>query len=159
MIRNLLLVDFENVHTFDPSQLGTHFKTIVFMGEHQKNLPADLVARTQKLGGRLEWLRIEGNGHNALDFHIACHLGHVLATEPSLHCTVLSKDKGFDPLLRYLKNNGLECQRVESFKEVAHKKAPPKTAPNPPKKPKNCAKSGSLAVSPKAPLSITHAPN
>jgi len=66
----------------------------------------------------------EGEHLNALDFHIACHLGRVLEKSPQVHCTVLSKDKGFDPLLRQLNKIGLKCQRINSLLELDPKSAP-----------------------------------
>jgi hypothetical protein len=46
---------------------------------------------------------------------IACQLGRVLERSPQLECTVLSKDKGFDPLLRHLSRSGLKCRRIDSL--------------------------------------------
>ena len=72
----------------------------------------------QKFGSRIEWKQVDGNGSNALDFHIAFHLGCVLEKSPQIHCTVLSKDKGFDPLLSYLEKNGFNCKRINSQLEL-----------------------------------------
>ncbi len=36
---------------------------------------------------------------------------------------VLSKDKGFDPLLRHLNKNGLKCKRINSLLELEPKSA------------------------------------
>ena len=60
---------------------------------------------------------------NALDFHIACHLGRVLETARNTSCVVLSKDKGFDPLLRQLNKIGLRCRRINSLLELDPKVA------------------------------------
>jgi hypothetical protein len=114
----LLLIDFENVHQVDFGRLGEEFHIIVFVGASQKSVPIDMVANTQKLGNRVEWCRVEGNGSNALDFHIACQLGRVIETAPGMHCIVLSKDKGFDPLLRHLNKSGLKCRRINSLLEL-----------------------------------------
>jgi hypothetical protein len=51
-------------------------------------------------------------------------LGRVLEKSPHVHCTVLSKDKGFDPLLRQLNKIGLKCQRINSLLELDPKSAP-----------------------------------
>jgi len=123
MMKNLLLVDFENVQKVDLSRLGENFQVIIFVGSSQKNVPIDLVSTAQKLGDRVEWQRVEGNGSNALDFYIACHLGRVIEKSPSLHCVILSKDKGFDPLLKQLNKNGLKCKRINSLLELEPKSA------------------------------------
>ena len=113
--QKLLLVDFENVHQVDLAHLDEHFNAIIFVGLVQKTIPIELVMSAQKLGSRVEWQRVEGNGTNALDFYIACHLGRVLEKSPTQHCIVLSKDKGFDPLLRHLNKSGLKCKRINSL--------------------------------------------
>ena len=124
MTGKLLLVDFENVQQVNLSRLGDITKVIIFVGASQKAVPIELVTSAQKLGARVEWQKVEGNGSNALDFHIACHLGRVLGTSPQLHCIVLSKDKGFDPLLRHLNKTGLKCKRINSMLELDPNSAP-----------------------------------
>ena len=129
MGQKLLLVDFENVQQIDLSQIEEDSNVIIFVGSNQKAIPIDLVASAQKLGSRIDWERVDGNGSNALDFHIACHLGRILEKSPLVHCTVLSKDKGFDPLLRHLNRVGLKCKRINSLIEL-DPKATPKDDPN-----------------------------
>lgn len=124
MTQELLLVDFENVQQLDLSRLEEGCYVIIFVGASQKAIPIELVTSAQKLGPRVEWQKVEGNGSNALDFHIACHLGRVLEKSPQVHCIVLSKDKGFDPLLRQLNKVGLKCKRINSLLELDPKSAP-----------------------------------
>jgi hypothetical protein len=114
----LLLVDFENVQPTDLSGLDDDFNVVIFVGVSQKNVPLSLVTSAQKLGSRVEWQRVSGEGRNALDFFIACHLGRVLERAPGTECVVLSRDKGFDPLLRQLNANGLACRRITSRAEL-----------------------------------------
>lgn len=118
MTSYILLVDFENVQQVDLSKLKDDTSVIIFLGASQKNIPTDIVTSAQKLGNRIEWRQVEGNGSNALDFHIACHLGRILEKTPQVRCIVLSKDKGFDPLLRFLNKNGLKCKRINSLFEL-----------------------------------------
>ena len=123
MSHKLLLVDFENVQQVDLSRLDDNIHVVIFVGSGQKNVPIDLVASAQKFGGRVEWRRVDGKGSNALDFFIACQLGRVIEKPPSPHCIVLSKDKGFDPLLRHLNKNGLKCERINSLLALESKSA------------------------------------
>jgi len=117
LTEELLLVDFENVQQVDLSHVDAATRVVIFHGASQKSVPIDLVSATQSLGKQVEWVKIEGNGKNALDFHIACYLGRILEKEPGSICVVLSKDKGFDPLLKYLNRHGLTCRRIESMLE------------------------------------------
>ncbi len=119
MTNKLLLVDFENVQQVDLSKLDDSYQVIIFVGASQKNIPIDLVTNAQKLGNRIEWKKVEGNGSNALDFHIAMQLGRVLEKTPNQSCIVLSKDKGFDPLIKYLIKAGLKTKRINSLLELS----------------------------------------
>jgi hypothetical protein len=130
MTQKLLLVDFENVQQVDLARLDDSFQIIIFVGAAQKSIPIELVTNAQKLGSRIEWQRVDANGSNALDFFIACQLGRVLERSPQLQCIVLSKDKGFDPLLRHLNKTGLKCKRLNSLLELDPKAAAQPEEPN-----------------------------
>ncbi|NOS96061.1 MAG: hypothetical protein HOP26_06540 [Methylotenera sp.] len=119
MTNKLLLVDYENVQQIDLSKLDDTYQVIIFVGSSQKNIPIDLVSNAQSLGNKVIWQKVEGNGSNALDFHIAMQLGRVLEKTPSQNCIVLSKDKGFDPLIRYLNKVGLKTKRLNSLLELS----------------------------------------
>ncbi len=114
----LLLVDFENVQQLDLCKLDESYQVIIFVGSSQKNIPIDLVRSAQKLGDKIEWRKVDGNGSNALDFYIAMQLGRVLEKTPNKSCIVLSKDKGFDPLIKYLNKVGLKSKRLNSLLEL-----------------------------------------
>jgi hypothetical protein len=105
------------------ARLDDSFQIIIFVGAAQKSIPIELVTKAQKLGSRIEWQRVDATGSNALDFFIACQLGRVLERSPQLQCIVLSKDKGFDPLLRHLNKTGLQCKRLNSLLELDPKAA------------------------------------
>jgi PIN domain-containing protein len=130
MTQKLLLVDFENVQQVDLARLDDSFQIIIFVGAAQKSIPIELVTHAQKLGSRIEWQRVDANGSNALDFFIACQLGRVLERSLQLQCIVLSKDKGFDPLLRHLNKTGLQCKRLNSLLELDPKAAAQPEEPN-----------------------------
>jgi hypothetical protein len=118
MNERVLLVDFENVQTLDLSKLADDFSITIFVGNTQKNIPFELVIGMQRFGERLSWIKIDGNGRNALDFHIAYYLGRMAEKSPTSVFFVLSKDKGFDPLVRYMTAVGLSCRRINSLMEL-----------------------------------------
>jgi len=125
MTDRMLLVDLENVQKIDLSQVPPDTRVMIFYGITQKKLPEELVVQAQPLGARLKWVKISGQGPNALDFHIAYYLGRELANEPALECLILSRDTGFDPLIRHLQD-GHRCRRVGSLKDAF---PAPKAAP------------------------------
>ncbi len=129
----LLLVDFENVQQVELAKLDNSYRVIIFVGADQKSVPFDLVTRAQQLGSRVEWQKITGNGSNALDFFIAFQLGRAFDTLPRPECVVLSRDKGFDPLIRFLNVNGMRCRRISSLAELQHRTHAVAAAPEDPK--------------------------
>ena len=115
MAKHLLLVDYENVPRIDLSVLDDSYAAIVFVGAGQNPPRASKNRATAHRFKRVDFQRISGSGKNALDFHIAFHLGRTFETSRDTVCIVVSRDKGFDPLLLHLNNNGLQCRRIESF--------------------------------------------
>ncbi len=114
----LLLVDFENVQQVELARLDESYRVVIFVGTNQKSVPFELVTKAQQLGSRIEWHKVSGEGRNALDFFIAFYLGRVMDKPHKPECIVLSKDRGFDPLLRYLDENGLKCRRITGLHEL-----------------------------------------
>ncbi|WP_366144243.1 PIN domain-containing protein [Candidatus Accumulibacter sp. ACC012] len=118
MTRKLILVDYENITKIDLSGLDDSYRAIVFVGFKQKPPKALKMTDTPHSFDRVKLQRIEGSGKNALDFHIAFQLGRTMETEPQTECFVLSKDKGFDPLLSHLNKSGLKCNRITCMTEL-----------------------------------------
>jgi hypothetical protein len=101
---NFVLVDFENVQPQDIGLLKDGpFKVKVFLGPNQSKIPISLAASLQSLGENAEYIVLETAGNNALDFHLAYYIGVLSAAEPTAFFHVISKDTGFDSLLKHLK--------------------------------------------------------
>lgn len=129
MNQKLILVDYENIQKIDLSVLDDSYRAIIFVGATQNPPKASRNKATSHHFSRVDFHKIEGTGKNALDFHIACQLGRTIETKPQTECFVLSRDKGFDPLLSHLNKNGLNCRRVVSVEELLIVPAPvPKEA-------------------------------
>ncbi len=117
MNNQVLFVDLENVQKVDLKHVPADARVMIFYGITQKKLPEELVVQAQPLGSRLKWIKISGQGPNALDFHIAYYLGQELAGSPKSACAILSRDTGFDPLIRHLQALGHDCERISSLKD------------------------------------------
>ncbi len=121
--KSILLVDYENVQNIDLSVIQEQDIDIkIFVGQSQNKIPIELVQSTQKFGQRVEWIKIEGSGSNALDFHIAFYLGRFSQKMEGVTFLILSKDKGFDPLIKYINKNKGRCQRIQSLLELSKEK-------------------------------------
>ena len=119
MITHYILIDFENVQPDNLTLLkGPEFKVIVFVGDKQSKVSFDLATAMQSLGERAEYVKIEGNGSNALDFHIAFYIGQIAALNHSAYFHIISKDTGFDPLIKHLKSKKIRVQREQTIAEI-----------------------------------------
>lgn len=119
MNTNYVLVDFENVQPANLEILAQHpFKIFIFVGANQTKVSFDLAQAMQALGSNAKYIKISGSGHNALDFHIASYVGELACTEPEAYFHVISKDKGFDPLMAHLKTRNIKVQRFDDLSNI-----------------------------------------
>lgn len=118
---NFVLVDFENVQPKDIGLLKDGpFKVKVFLGPNQSKIPVALAAALQLLGESAEYIILETAGNNALDFHIAYYIGALSAIEPTAFFHIISKDSGFDPLLKYLKGKKISTKRSTCIADIPY---------------------------------------
>jgi len=127
-----VLIDFENVQ---PKNLGLltngPFKVKVFLGSNQAKIPRAMAIALQPFGADVEYIEVEGNGSNALDFHIAYYVGRLAAKSADVFFHIISNDKGFDPLIKHLKGQNIFCQRSASVADIPMlKNSNAKTATN-----------------------------
>jgi hypothetical protein len=118
MSEKFLLIDYENIQKLDLSDVPDNILIKIFVGQSQKSIPIELVKQTQHFGHRLEWIKIGGQSKNSLDFHIAFYLGKLQKEHKAASFIILSKDKGFDPLIKHINNLNWECQRINSLFEL-----------------------------------------
>jgi hypothetical protein len=119
MKTNYVLIDYENVQPQDIAVLDQeHFRVLVFVGANQGKIAIDLAIALQCMGARAEYIRVTGNGPNALDFHIAFYIGQFAASSPDAYFHIISQDNGFDPLIQHLKDRKLRVCRSKSLQDI-----------------------------------------
>lgn len=119
MPTNYVLIDFENIQPSNLEILQHHsFKVLVFVGSTQTKVPFDLATAMQSLGNAAQYVKISGSGKNALDFHIAYYLGKLAIEEPEAFFHIISRDTGFDPLIKHLKSKKIKVQRERDLAEI-----------------------------------------
>jgi PIN domain len=118
---NFVLVDFENVQ---PKDLGLlkdgPFKVKIFLGPNQSKVPVALASALQSLGSNAEYVVLETAGTNALDFHIAYYIGVLSCEEPNAFFHIISKDSGFDALIKHLKGRKVLAQRSTCISDMPY---------------------------------------
>ena len=124
MRTNFVLVDYENVQPKDIGLLqGGPFKVKVFLGPKQSKVPMTLAEALQPLGGNAEYVLLETAGNNAVDFHIAYYVGVLSCEDPTAYFHIISKDSGFDPLIKHLRRRKIFAQRSTCIAEMSYFKS------------------------------------
>ncbi|SEG18901.1 PIN domain-containing protein [Marinobacterium lutimaris] len=119
MLTNYILIDFENIQPSNLDILKQHpFKVLVFVGANQTKIPFDLVTAMQELGHAGKYIKIGGTGKNSLDFHIAYYVGELSAKDKNAYFHIISRDTGFDTLIKHLKSKGVKIQRENDLAEI-----------------------------------------
>ena len=119
MRTNYVLIDYENVQPHAMSALDAeHFKIIVFIGANQTKVTFEAAAALQRMGSKACYVKITGNGSNALDFHIAFYIGQLAAQDPTACFHIISKDAGFDPLVQHLKARKVFAMRSRDVSDI-----------------------------------------
>jgi len=121
MRTNFVLVDFENVQ---PKDLGLlkdgPFQVKVFFGPNQSKIPLTLAAALQSLGSNAEYVILDTAGTNALDFHIAYYIGALSTENPTAYFHIISRDSGFDPLIKHLNGKKVFAQRSTRIADIPY---------------------------------------
>jgi len=121
---NYVLIDFENVQPDALVSLDAeHFKVKVFVGANQNKIAFETVSALQRMGEKAEYIKISGNGSNALDFHIAYYIGRIASQDPTAYFHIISKDAGFDPLIQHLKDQKVFAARSKDVADIPLLKA------------------------------------
>jgi len=137
-VKKIIFVDFENIAKITANMKKADAKIIVLVGANQDKRASDFAKELLDLVSSIELIKVKGKGKNALDFFIAYYLGFYISRNKELEFMICSKDEGYDPLIKYLKNSGINIQRENDLFETDedYKKAFDyiKGMPNRPKK-------------------------
>ncbi len=113
---NHVLVDFENVCDIDATILDNKGVILVLLvGAARKTLDLDLVEKLLPHAAAVQLIRLTSSGKNALDFALAYYLGCAATADPHGFFHIISKDKGFDPLVEHLQSRHLRVRRHDGF--------------------------------------------
>jgi hypothetical protein len=116
---NYIFVDFENIQQIDLERLGNKpVKIKLVLGERHKSVPVAIARFLQEHPGQLQLIETLLNGKNALDFVLACEIGISSEKDPNGYFHVLSRDKGFDALIRHLDGKNIRAARHDAFNEI-----------------------------------------
>ncbi len=116
---NYIYVDFENVQETELDRIANKpVKVRLILGERHKSLPVKLVKTIQRFPDQVRLIETPLNGKNALDFVLAWEMGAEWEKDPTGYFHILSRDKGFEALIRHLKDLGVLAARHAAFGEI-----------------------------------------
>lgn len=114
-----ICIDWENVQPeIFPSLQAEHIYMLVFVGAQQNKLSFPIVEAVQKMGSRAQYIKVTQAGNNALDMHMAFHIGRVSIEKPNAYFHIISKDCDYDPLIQHLKSLKINAKRYADVMEI-----------------------------------------
>src|SRR4051812_15924519 len=116
---NHIFVDYENVHEVDHSLIGKQSVHLtLLLGSTQTKLDTALVERLMKHPDSVDLVRLNSSGKNALDFALAYYLGKAANVDPTARFHIISRDKGFDPLIEHLLSRQIHVSRHGDYADI-----------------------------------------
>jgi hypothetical protein len=113
---NHVFVDFENVQEVSPALIGAKSVHLtLLLGPRNKKLDTEVVEKLLEHAAAVHFIRLTTSGRNALDFALAYYVGRAAVTDPTGSFHIVSKDKGYDPLIEHLQSKRLRAQRHDDF--------------------------------------------
>lgn len=112
MASKYALIDLENIQPVSLKKLkDENYQLKVFVGANQAKISVELAEEIQQFGENAQYIRLQNSGKNALDFHIAFYMGQLASSEPACQFLVISKDTGYDALLKHMRELGIKANR------------------------------------------------
>ena len=116
---NYIFVVFENTKVHDIGLIsGKPVILLLVMGEKQKQLPIPLIKQLLAHADQVGLIEANCTGKNALDFVLSFHVGQWAKQDPTGYFHIVSKDKGFDPLITHLKQLKVSAARHDEFAQI-----------------------------------------
>lgn len=116
---NYIFIDYENVHETDLSRIKDRSAVVhLVLGAKQPSPSEQLHRQMEKLAEKAELIRTPIAAKNSLDFVLTCEVGMRAARDPRGYFHIISRDKGYDVVVKHLKELGIFAARRESLSEV-----------------------------------------
>ena len=113
---NHVFVDFENVPKVDLALIGAASVSFtLLLGARQTKLDAALVEKLMEHAASVQLIRLTSSGKNALDFALAYYVGRAVMADPTAYVHIISKDTGFEPLIKHLRSRHIHVRRHDNF--------------------------------------------
>lgn len=110
----IYLVDMENIpHAWGKllDIRGEDDQFVLFYTEQVAQIPITLMVKAMESQAAMEFVKCH-SGPNGLDFQLVTELGYRVARDPSAEYAVVSQDHGYDVVIDYWSERGIQVRRV-----------------------------------------------
>lgn len=121
----LFLVDFENVRSeglFGIENLTTDDEVFIFYSENAGTLTFDVHQRIINSSANIYYVEVKTGTKNALDFQLVSYLGYMLREKPDIPYRIISKDRGFEVVVKFWQDKGVDLELTQGIEKTAQKK-------------------------------------
>ncbi len=117
--KNHIFVDFENGVNVDLDLIeGKPVHVTIVTGKHQSSLPKTLAKQFLRFSEQVSVIDNEQLGPNAADFVLAMEVGRKSINDPKGFYHIVSRDRGFDAVVKHLRSLNIMSARIEDFAAV-----------------------------------------
>ena len=115
---SVFLIDYENVSSsgLDGLETLTAQDTIyIFYTENADRLTFDAHRRLMECAANVQYFKVETGSKNALDFQLVSYLGYLVHGNRQSRYYIISKDAGFDSVIKFWAKLNVSVQRVPNL--------------------------------------------
>lgn len=89
----------------------------IFYTSHTQRIGYEQIAYLVNAKDRLKFIRCY-EGNNGLDFQLVSYLGYELRENNGYEMVIVSKDMGFDSVIRFWKDRGMNVKRITMARDM-----------------------------------------
>ncbi|HAJ98353.1 MAG TPA: hypothetical protein DCO72_11540 [Ruminococcus sp.] len=96
--KRYFLIDYENVHMAGLAgveELTKNDKVFIFYSQNADSLNFEVMKLISTTKARVEYIKVDTQGKNALDFQLSSYIGYLLGQDEGCECYIVSNDKGY----------------------------------------------------------------
>lgn len=102
------LVDYENVNSSGLNGIdliGQDDHVVIFYGPNSNTVSFSIMQKIREMDIEIELYELKQSAHNAIDFQLSVYLGYLIAKYPEAEFYIISKDKGYQAVIEFCKDN------------------------------------------------------
>ncbi len=115
-----ILIDLENekgkmLEGISLLNLSKKDEIVVFYSQSVPYITMELHKEFESIKAKKDYIKVEINKANALDFQLSTYLGACIQKNPKCNYYIVSNDCGYDCVCRFWQNRNISVKRIERF--------------------------------------------